>query len=1005
MEYVNTANATNLLNSEAEYTVNSDVNKTITVLNPDNQLLIDTNYDGIYESGITQFSSFEIRFRLNSATPLPAGTGTFKFLTYLANSISFTHKNLSDANANKSTLKFFAVCVPKDSDGDGITDDLDSDSDNDGIPDTTESQKNVSVILSNSDTNNNGLDTNFEPGFTPIDTDNDSVPDYLDLDSDNDGILDSVETGIDTDADGIRNYRDLDSDKDLCSDVVEAGFTDGDGDAKFGNSPLTVNSTGLVNGAPYSVPNPNYLISAPIIISKQPAVAPTCELQNATISVTDNGGNTYQWQFSTNGATWNNITNNSTYSGALTNNLTITSVKNTMNGYKYRVQLNKVGNSCGLLSTDATLTVYALPAVNPVTIIQCDDDLDAITTFNLTIKNDEISSNFNTETFTYYKTLAGANNQDPSQLITTPLSFVNTTPSTMTIWTRVQNANECYSVARTTLKVLATQIPKTFKKSFEVCDDFLDIDGNNTVNNNKRDGISTFNFSSVTANIKAMLPPGNYTVSYYRNKTDALSQVNVITDVTNYRNIGYPNTQQIWGRVDSDVDNACYGLGPYVSLTVEKLPFANTVIIPRQCDDDQDGKFTFNTSTLESDVLKGQTNVKVTYFDQSNKPLPSPFPATFSTKSQTIKAVVTNTTSLSCSDETSIVFVVDDLPEAFPIATSMTTVCDDEADPLFQDGKFGFDTSTFENTILAGQTGMIVKYFDKKGTLLPSPLPNPFISTTQNITAVVENPINPNCSASVIIPFIVNPQPKINLNSNGNEDELVCSNQPTFFVKLNAGIQDGSLTSDYTYIWTKDNKVLVGESGPTLDVNAAGNYTVEVATLLGCSRTRKIKVTASDIAKIASIEIVDLSETNTVTVNVTGQGQYEYSLDESSGPFQLSNFFTSVPSGIHEVFINDINGCGTVSKTISVIGVPKYFTPNGDGYNDYWNVKGINTNFNSNSTIYIYDRYGKLLKQVIPTSQGWDGTFNGTPLPGDDYWFTIKLEDGRETKGHFSLKR
>jgi hypothetical protein len=75
--------------------------------------------------------------------------------------------------------------------------------------------------------------------------------------------------------------------------------------------------------------------------------------------------------------------------------------------------------------------------------------------------------------------------------------------------------------------------------------------------------------------------------NFYRNQTDALSQLNVITDITNYRNIGYQI--QIWGRVDSDVDNACYGLGPYVSLTVEKLPFANTVTIPRQCDDNQDG--------------------------------------------------------------------------------------------------------------------------------------------------------------------------------------------------------------------------------------------------------------------------------------------------------------------------------------------------------------------------------------------------------------------------------
>jgi len=149
-----------------------------------------------------------------------------------------------------------------------------------------------------------------------------------------------------------------------------------------------------------------------------------------------------------------------------------------------------------------------------------------------------------------------------------------------------------------------------------------------------------------------------------------------------------------------------------------------------------------------------------------------------------------------------------------------------------------------------------------------------------------------------------------------------------------------------------------------------------------------------------------MTDINTVTVNVSGLGDYEYSLDEASGYFQDSNIFTNVPAGIHDVYINDKNGCGVVSQTIAVVGVPKFFTPNSDGYNDYWSVKGVNASFNTNSIIYIFDRYGKLLKQWVPSySEGWDGTFNGTPLPSDDYWYTIKLEDGREAKGHFSLKR
>jgi gliding motility-associated-like protein len=1011
IEYITTALATNLLNTDAEYSIKTDINKTITVLNPTNQLLIDTNYDGIYEAGVTEYSSFEIRFILNSTIPLAAGTGTFKFLSYLTNSISLTHSNLSDTLSNKSSFKLFASCVPKDSDGDGIPDQLDPDSDNDGILDIIEAQVNNSVILSNTDTNNDGLDNAFGSGLSSVDTDKDGIPDYLDLDSDNDGILDSVETGIDTDSDGIRNYRDLDSDNDLCSDVIEAGFLDPNNDNLLGGiTPPTLDTNGLVtSGIGYSTPNSNYIIAAPIVITTQPSVAQTCELQNATITLKDNGGNTYQWQLSTDGINWTTIIDNTTYSNATTNTLTITSVTNTMNGYKYRVGLSKTGNSCSLTSSDTTLKTFALPIVNDITIIQCDDDLDAITTFNLTLNNNLISSNYSNETFTYYTSLTGANTANSSEFISNSLSFTNTTPGIMPVWARLVNSNGCFSVAKITLKVVATNIPSRYNITVPpVCDDLLDINGNNNSNNNKRDGIATFNFSSTKTTIENLLPKTGavYRISYFRNQADALAVLNEINDISNYRNIGYPNSQNIWVRVDSDSDNTCYGLGPFVTLTVEKSPFAYPVTISRQCDDDHDGKFPFNTATLETTLLNGQSNVTVTYFDQANHPLPSPFPSTFLTSSQTLKAIVTNNTSLKCFDETSIEFMVDDLPEAFPVLGALLTTCGDELDPLEQDGKFAFDTSSFQTTILNGQTGVTVKYFDKNGNSLPSPLPNPFITATQNVSVVVENPINTSCNTSITLPFIVNPLPRIRLNIDGSEDELICSNLPTFYVQLNAGIQDGSSTTNYTYIWTKNGAVLAGQIKYTLDVNTEGNYAVEVTNTSGCSRVRNIKVTASNVATIQTTDIVDMSELNSVKINITGPGDYVYSLDDPSGFFQDSNFFKNVPAGIHEIFIKDKNGCGIVSKIIAVVGLPRFFTPNSDGYNDYWSPKGVNADFNSKSIIYIYDRYGKLLKQLIPSNfGGWDGTFNGVPLPSDDYWYTIKLEDGRESNGHFSLKR
>lgn len=665
-----------------------------------------------------------------------------------------------------------------------------------------------------------------------------------------------------------------------------------------------------------------------------------------------------------------------------------------------------------------TATIFPLPIVNDITIFQCDSDLipDGKTLFNLTVNNDIISSNYNNETFSYYTSSNGANNALASDLISNEQAFENTTPTSMDIWVRVTNKTTgCYNMAKITLKVSATNIPSNYKIAIPaVCDDFLDTNGNNTINNNERDGITSFDLSTTKATIQTLLPTTEvYTISYYKNKADALTETNAINNLSNYRNIGYPNSQDIWVRIDSNLDNACYGLGPYITLKTEALPIANSVSITRQCDDNDDGIFTFNTSTLESDLLKGQTNVNITYFDQSNNPLKdangilitSPFPANFTTTSQTIKAVVTNNTSAQCSDETTIKFIVDKTPVAFSVSTTLTSTCDDELNPLSQDGKFAFNTSTFEAIILGGQTGMNVLYFDKNNNPLPSPLPNPFITGTQNILATVVNPLNTNCSDSTILNFIVNPLPNIDLNLNGEGNELVCSNLSTFFVNLDAGITDNSPSTNYYYIWTKDGQV-IGTNSPTLDVNAEGIYTVEVTNQLGCSKIRTLTVTASNSATVTSIDIVDLSDLNTVTVNTTGPGNYEYSLDTPNGLWQDSNFFNNVPSGIHEVYINDKNGCGVVNKTIVVVGAPKFFTPNNDGYNDYWNIKGVNATYYPKSIIYIFNRYGKLIKQWIPyLNQGWDGTFNGVPLPSDDYWFTLKLEDGREAKGHFSLKR
>src|SRR5690606_11496043 len=249
------------------------------------------------------------------------------------------------------------------------------------------------------------------------------------------------------------------------------------------------------------------------------------------------------------------------------------------------------------------------------------------------------------------------------------------------------------------------------------------------------------------------------------------------------------------------------------------------------------------------------------------------------------------------------------------------------------------------------------------------------------------------------LPISIHPLPHIL----GDETTYLCLNlapQPT---TLFGGVV-GDLPNNYYYDWS------TGETNSFIEVNQTGAYTVTVTNTLGCSKTRTIVVEPSNIATVETIEVNDASSNNVITVVVSGEGSYEFALENANGnvtlPFQESNIFTNVPAGIYIVLISDVkNNCGIVEETVSVIGFPKFLTPNNDGYNDTWNVKGISSVFYPNSLVYIFDRQGKLLTQLDPLSTGWDGTFNGYPLPQDDYWFSVTLQDGREYKDHFTLKR
>ena len=189
-------------------------------------------------------------------------------------------------------------------------------------------------------------------------------------------------------------------------------------------------------------------------------------------------------------------------------------------------------------------------------------------------------------------------------------------------------------------------------------------------------------------------------------------------------------------------------------------------------------------------------------------------------------------------------------------------------------------------------------------------------------------------------------------------------------------------------------------------VSQAGNYSVTVTENhngISCSSTKNFSVVNSNTATVSQIITADWSDNNntiTVLLSNSSVGNYVYSLDGIN--YQNSNVFYGLESGEYTVFVKDTNGCGISSEEVYLLMYPKFFTPNGDSYNDTWKIKFSQKE--RNLKIAIFDRYGKLLK-TMSNYESWDGKLNGKDLPSDDYWFVVTRQNGKEFRGHFAMKR
>ncbi|MCC4211312.1 T9SS type B sorting domain-containing protein [Leeuwenhoekiella parthenopeia] len=286
-----------------------------------------------------------------------------------------------------------------------------------------------------------------------------------------------------------------------------------------------------------------------------------------------------------------------------------------------------------------------------------------------------------------------------------------------------------------------------------------------------------------------------------------------------------------------------------------------------------------------------------------------------------------------------------------------------------------------------------------------NPADNTLAPGSYTIYKYAEAADNPNCFDEDV--FEVTVYPLLDFTVEGG---TVCRDAVTGDVISTTLLESGLSPAEFLVSWSL-NGTVVGQ-GPDFVASEAGVYTVSTEKLnpevgANCNyNPTTVEVFESAVPVLDAEVSQPFAETSVIEVSVTqGYGTYEYQLDD--GFFQENPRFENVQPGVHTVTVRGVNGtCGAAVIEVVVIDFPKYFTPNNDGFNDTWNISSLQDY--PETQIFIFNRFGKLIKSLQPNAPGWDGTYNGRNLPSDDYWFYVEFiyeERPVVFKSHFTLKR
>ncbi|GGK16968.1 hypothetical protein GCM10007962_09040 [Yeosuana aromativorans] len=695
-----------------------------------------------------------------------------------------------------------------------------------------------------------------------------------------------------------------------------------------------------------------------------------CESGSATLSATASAG-VVNW--------YDSLTGGNLVSTG--NSFTTPSLTNTTTYY-----VDATSNGCTTASkTAVTLTVQKTPIPSTANATQRFCDIDNATVADLQITGSNVL---------WYDLASGGTPLNQTDQLVTATYYAS------------QTINTCESPIRLPVNVIIDETVVPLNASeipvLEECDDILDGDDTN--------GFTTFDLTSNETVLLNGMAATDFSFEYF---TDA-AYSDPISNPSAFINT-VQNGQTIYVRIVNNSHNACY-TDTQMDIKVNELPVIQSSIVFKNCDEDgvPDGFTDYNLDEA-NDVLSNNNSAGLTFS----------YYATYSNADAGINAI----SSIYNNASGNTVFArVENVNGCYRIATvnlqvSTTKIpngfveeldtCDDD-DTI--DGFHEFDLTQASNAFISlfplGQN-LSVHYFrnlsdaqlEQNEILNQSAYINE-TSFSQILYVRVESDDNGTCfGLGPHLLLTVHPRPEFEVDNSA----IYClDNNPITLTTFNP---NGS----YTYEWEDDNGQIVSDL-PYAEVVSGGNYTVVATSGFGCeSFPVSFTVVESAIANIGldDVTIVELSNNNSITINNDnnnlGIGDYEFALDNINGPYQDQPYFDRVGAGSHMIYVKDKNLCGIAELQVFILGFPKFFTPNNDGSNDTWQIKGLGSDYANTSVVSIYDRYGKLIKQLNAKNGAWDGTFNGQKLAASDYWFVAQLVkmtgEVRLFRGHFSLVR